>query len=675
LKISELEGKRVAIWGYGREGRAALAALRWRLPRQSITVFCNVDEAAALRAMEDPNLVVETTVDGKCWRLRGRDQVAGHQPVHLAGVDAALLGTRSSAAPGCGSPSTPIERTDLRHRHQGQEHRHALIAHLLRAAGRRTALAGNIGLPLLELLDVDPPPQYWAIELSSYQAREAIAPEVAVVLNFFPSTSTGTAPNSATSTTSLRWSPRASRAWPCSMPRIRSWRRIRGRRNSGSSGSTTSDGWHLRDNELWHGHQRVMDARGLPLPGRHNRMNLCAALAAWRRWGSTPKPSRSTRTRSGRCRTGCNRWARATASSSSTIRSARRRTPASPRSIATRAGTIAILVGGYDRGVDWGVFAERMLADPPHAVITMGQNGPRIHERSSRSRSTSISPWSRRPRWRMPADRPRDPGERGHDPVVAGRAELPALQPTTWSAAGTSPRWPVSTPRPSARFPARGRVAGRPWAGRRGLAARRCGSILVATFQEGEPAMKRTTALLATIALALCATAASAAPRTQKVSWTDGGKTFDGTIVWDDANPTPRPGLVMVPNWWGATDAAVGKARTLAGKDFVILVVDMYGRGTRPKNPDEAGKLSGAVLGDPAACVRASTRRSRPSARSPARCRSTRSTSARSASASAARWRWSWRAAAPTSQASRPSTATCRPGSRRRRACSRPRCW
>ena len=27
LKISELEGKRVAIWGYGREGRAALAAL------------------------------------------------------------------------------------------------------------------------------------------------------------------------------------------------------------------------------------------------------------------------------------------------------------------------------------------------------------------------------------------------------------------------------------------------------------------------------------------------------------------------------------------------------------------------------------------------------------------------------------------------------------------------
>ena len=60
LKISGLEGKRVAIWGYGREGRAALAALRWRLPGQRVTVFCNETEAASLRAMEDPALFVDT---------------------------------------------------------------------------------------------------------------------------------------------------------------------------------------------------------------------------------------------------------------------------------------------------------------------------------------------------------------------------------------------------------------------------------------------------------------------------------------------------------------------------------------------------------------------------------------------------------------------------------------
>jgi dienelactone hydrolase len=105
------------------------------------------------------------------------------------------------------------------------------------------------------------------------------------------------------------------------------------------------------------------------------------------------------------------------------------------------------------------------------------------------------------------------------------------------------------------------------------------------------------------LALALFAAAfsANAAPRAEKISWKDGGKDFDGYLVWDDASKAPRPGLVMVPNWYGVTDAAVAKAKTLAGKDYVILLADVYGRGVRPKNPDEAGKASGAAGKDPKA--------------------------------------------------------------------------
>ena len=105
------------------------------------------------------------------------------------------------------------------------------------------------------------------------------------------------------------------------------------------------------------------------------------------------------------------------------------------------------------------------------------------------------------------------------------------------------------------------------------------------------------------IAFALLATSlsANAAPRAEKVSWKDGGKDFDGYLVWDDASKAPRPGLVMVPNWYGVNDAAVAKAKTLAGKDYVILLADVYGRGVRPKNSDEAGKASGAASSDPKA--------------------------------------------------------------------------
>jgi dienelactone hydrolase len=105
--------------------------------------------------------------------------------------------------------------------------------------------------------------------------------------------------------------------------------------------------------------------------------------------------------------------------------------------------------------------------------------------------------------------------------------------------------------------------------------------------------------------LALCLFALSfsavAAPRADKISWTAGGKDFDGYLVWDDASKAPRPGLVMIPNWYGVNDHAIAKAKTIAGKDFVILLADVYGRGVRPANADEAGKATAAVYADPAA--------------------------------------------------------------------------
>lgn len=102
------------------------------------------------------------------------------------------------------------------------------------------------------------------------------------------------------------------------------------------------------------------------------------------------------------------------------------------------------------------------------------------------------------------------------------------------------------------------------------------------------------------LALALCCLSVSALakPVAEPVSWKHGGTDFDGFLVYDDAGKAKRPGLLMVPNWMGVNDAAVDKAKTIAGDDYVILLVDMYGRGVRPANTDEAGKAAGAVYAD-----------------------------------------------------------------------------
>lgn len=91
--------------------------------------------------------------------------------------------------------------------------------------------------------------------------------------------------------------------------------------------------------------------------------------------------------------------------------------------------------------------------------------------------------------------------------------------------------------------------------------------------------------------------AAQAAMVAEPVTYEIGDKRFASTLVYDDAG-AKRPGLVLVPNWYGANAAAVEKAKTIAGSKYVILVADVYGADVRPKSDDEAGAAAGAMYKD-----------------------------------------------------------------------------
>ncbi len=91
---------------------------------------------------------------------------------------------------------------------------------------------------------------------------------------------------------------------------------------------------------------------------------------------------------------------------------------------------------------------------------------------------------------------------------------------------------------------------------------------------------------------------ASAAPVHKAVSYEVGNTSFEGVIVYDDAVKTPRPGLVMVPNWLGVTEASVKQASEIAGQKYVVFVADVYGKDVRPKNFDQAAAAATAVKSD-----------------------------------------------------------------------------
>lgn len=91
---------------------------------------------------------------------------------------------------------------------------------------------------------------------------------------------------------------------------------------------------------------------------------------------------------------------------------------------------------------------------------------------------------------------------------------------------------------------------------------------------------------------------AAAGVQTRTLTYEVDGTPVESVLVYDDAGAAKRPALVMVPNWMGVNEAQVEKAKAIAGKDYVILVADVYGKATRPANADEAGKAAGAMYAD-----------------------------------------------------------------------------
>ncbi|MEJ1096085.1 MULTISPECIES: UDP-N-acetylmuramoyl-L-alanine--D-glutamate ligase [unclassified Pseudoxanthomonas] len=388
MRISQFDGRRVALWGWGREGRAAYHAIRERFPALPLTLFCNADEATEAVALHDALLQAETHVDGP--RLSAFDVVVkspGISPYLPEAMEAAAKGARFIGgtalwfgehrdADGYAPRTFCITGT------KGKSTTTSLLAHLLRAGGFRTALVGNIGLSLLEVLDPQPAPDYWAIELSSYQTRDVAAsgtrPDVAVVLNIFPehldwhggetryiedklALVTEAKPHIAVLNAADPYLARL--ALPDS--EIRWFNR--------------EDGWHLRDDDLYRGEHFILDTTTVPLPGRHNRSNLCAVLTAIEAAGieaaSLAVAAQSFQPLPNRLQTIGERDGILYVNDSIST------TPHASLAALDcfRSHRVAILLGGHDRGLDWDDFAARMREQPPAAIVTMGANGPRIH--------------------------------------------------------------------------------------------------------------------------------------------------------------------------------------------------------------------------------------------------------------------------------------------------------
>lgn len=390
MRFEDLANPDVAIWGYGREGRSALAALQRRFPDKPLTLYCKPAEAAALNEVPAPsparrgqggndvdtrNLIVRTEPPGE-KELSAHDiiikspGISAYKPEVLAARE---RGTRFTSGTALWFVENPNARVVAVTGTKGKSTTTALIAHLARALNVRTALAGNIGLPLLDLDGQHA--DLWAIELSSFQTGDAGPVELGVIVSLAEEHLDwhGTRERYVADKLKLADVSRTllvDAGTPLLMERTTSHPR---RATFGDA-----EGWHVVDGAILRRGERVLDLAALPLHGTHNARNVCAALAAIELLGFDaraaapslsefrPLPHRLT---SLGLRDGVE-WI------DDSISTTPDAALAALESLSGR--TVTSIVGGYDRGLDWRGFARALHARPPHAVIAQGAAGPRI---------------------------------------------------------------------------------------------------------------------------------------------------------------------------------------------------------------------------------------------------------------------------------------------------------
>jgi dienelactone hydrolase len=105
--------------------------------------------------------------------------------------------------------------------------------------------------------------------------------------------------------------------------------------------------------------------------------------------------------------------------------------------------------------------------------------------------------------------------------------------------------------------------------------------------------------LLITLLALTAISPALAAIKENPVTYADGEANMKGFVVYDTARQGKRPGIIVVPEWWGVTKHVHDEARRLARQGYTAFIADMYGNGKTADNPKEATALSSGVMQNP----------------------------------------------------------------------------
>ncbi len=378
MLLSEIAGRSIGILGAGREGQAALRWLRTYFPETRISIY---DEGPASEAqgalLRDPQVRL---VNGP-FNVQNLAQhqllirSPGISPYRNDLLELKERGVQFSTASSLWFSQHPNAKTICITGTKGKSTTAAIVTHLLRQAGLKVQLAGNIGKPLL---DCDEDADWWVIELSSYQLVDLEArPTIAALLNLTDEHLDWHGGSVAYRQDKLRLENLAEDSMLVTNfnDELLS-KSFQGRKNLSWFGQEA--GYHVREDSIFYGARDLGKIPGELLRGTHNLNNLAAALTIMKLTGvviEQPGPAlESFRSLPHRLQSLGER------NGMHFINDSLSTTPVATLAAleAFKGENVILIVGGLDRGVDWRPYIPQMKEVTPKAIICLPDSGSDI---------------------------------------------------------------------------------------------------------------------------------------------------------------------------------------------------------------------------------------------------------------------------------------------------------
>lgn len=389
--MMELKGKKVLVVGLGKSGLAAALFLRHRGAQVTVSDVRSAEQLAKeIPALLEEGIMVEAGGHG-LLTFRRQDLIVVSPGVPLETPELAqvksfglpVIGELELAGRFLRGKSIAITGSN------GKTTTTALLGEILKGAGRPTLVGGNIGVPVVGLIDQSTPESWSVLEVSSFQleSTEEFRPEIAVILNITPDhldrhgnienyalakerIFAAQGPNDCVvlNADNARAAAAASRA-----PGRVYWFSFE---HSVLQGAWVEDGWLVYRAAKDENVEKIMPLSGIPLKGEHNVENVLAAVVAARLAGIDGEAVRKAvegfhavehRLEFVATRNGVEYYNDSKATN----------VDATAKALAAFQGGIHLILGGKDKNSDYTLLAP-LLKERVRAVYTIGAAAQKI---------------------------------------------------------------------------------------------------------------------------------------------------------------------------------------------------------------------------------------------------------------------------------------------------------